>query len=474
MKKLFYILLLVCGWLPVKSQVVKNETSICGKADFLKDGDTVSLVVYKYGIHYTGEPFTAEYTSVVQNQTFGFKWEAKGYPQAVYIQFKGHGNRNLNEYIIQSGDRIYLRLEKGALLVHQQLDSSFQVQNQIKAIENVFYQAKSGHLSFTPNNLENYLLRQGTLATRELAELINSKTLINPVMYEYLKHNFQFNDMAFKYHHLHLFGSDKKGLINQPLIDSFKRFLAVHPDLNIIINTVDINSPAYINYLYFKYESDSCLLKGQKINMVRAISFFSEKYTGVLREQLITQAISQNEDFTTDLSITIKNILPYIHNPEYLNYIGNTLSRIDGAKAYNFLLFNINEKPIQLTDFTNKVVVLDFWYTGCGNCRQLAPYMVKIENQFVDEQVVFIGIGVDKQKDQWIKSMQSGDYVSPHIVNLYTGGKGANDPVTQHYHVDGYPTLVLISKSGNIVNLKADPRMDNGRELTAKIKLCLN
>ena len=120
---------------------------------------------------------------------------------------------------------------------------------------------------------------------------------------------------------------------------------------------------------------------------------------------------------------------------------------------------------IELSDFTGKVVVLDFYFTGCRACKVLAPIMEKLEYEFKGKQVIFIAISIDRNKSTWLSSVNQNLYSSPLSLNLFTSGNGADDPVIKHYNINSYPTLILINKDGRIGSNPQSPLMDEGRDL---------
>lgn len=60
-----------------------------------------------------------------------------------------------------------------------------------------------------------------------------------------------------------------------------------------------------------------------------------------------------------------------------------------GNKAPNFELMNLNEKPVKLSDFTGKKVILNFWATWCPPCRAEMPHMEKFYKENEKDVVVF-------------------------------------------------------------------------------------
>lgn len=123
-----------------------------------------------------------------------------------------------------------------------------------------------------------------------------------------------------------------------------------------------------------------------------------------------------------------------------------------GFTAKNFQLTDTSGNMVSLKQFRGKTVFIDFWFIGCSACTQyyqqtLAPAEEKYR---ADSSVIFISINVD-DRAQWLKEIDSGNYTTPHCVNLNTGKKGINHTVIKDYDVTIYPRPWLISKTGKIV-----------------------
>jgi thioredoxin-related protein len=120
-------------------------------------------------------------------------------------------------------------------------------------------------------------------------------------------------------------------------------------------------------------------------------------------------------------------------------------------------------------------VVLDFWYTGCGNCRRLFKELSTVETDFkADTTIVFISVSIDADKTVWLNSVQSNQYTNKDNINLYTSGKGITDSFIQKYNINSFPTLLIIDRKGKMISSNPpDPRLDHGmalKDLIARIK----
>lgn len=113
-----------------------------------------------------------------------------------------------------------------------------------------------------------------------------------------------------------------------------------------------------------------------------------------------------------------------------------------GEKALDFIVRDLNGKPIKLSELKGNVVVLNFWFTTCGPCIQELPSLNSLVKEYKDKAVVFLAITFNKKGvvQQFLEE-QTFDYAI--AVN-------AHDVITS-YGVQSYPTSMVINKKGEIV-----------------------
>lgn len=112
-----------------------------------------------------------------------------------------------------------------------------------------------------------------------------------------------------------------------------------------------------------------------------------------------------------------------------------------GKAAEEWASKDLNGKPHRLADYRGKVVVMDFWYRGCGWCMFAMPQVNRLSEAFRDEPVAVLGMTIDEdEKDARI--------VVEAMGLKYPAIKAAGIP--PKYGVDGYPTLVVVDKVGKV------------------------
>jgi len=71
------------------------------------------------------------------------------------------------------------------------------------------------------------------------------------------------------------------------------------------------------------------------------------------------------------------------------------LQRFVGRPAPPFLLKDLEGREVRLSDHKGKVILLNYWYTGCFPCRQETPDLIRLYNAHKARGLVILGINLD-------------------------------------------------------------------------------
>lgn len=150
---------------------------------------------------------------------------------------------------------------------------------------------------------------------------------------------------------------------------------------------------------------------------------------------------------------------------DVLRFIALSINPKVGDKYVDFTEPNVEGKNISLSDFKGKVVLLDFWGSWCGACREGNPKLVKIYNEFNAKGFEILGVAADINKAAWINAIKKDGLSWQNVTDL----KGWNNKAAIIYAIDKYPTNYLIDRSGTIVaiDLESD---DLRNKLTEMLK----
>jgi thiol-disulfide isomerase/thioredoxin len=125
-----------------------------------------------------------------------------------------------------------------------------------------------------------------------------------------------------------------------------------------------------------------------------------------------------------------------------------------GNKAPEFSQEDVNGKQLNLNSLRGKVVLIDFWASWCGPCRQENPAVVAaykkyhLSNFKSGKGFEIMSVSLDQNKDAWIKAIEKDGLVWPYHVCDFLGW---NNAVAQRYLVRGIPTNYLINGDGVII-----------------------
>lgn len=118
-----------------------------------------------------------------------------------------------------------------------------------------------------------------------------------------------------------------------------------------------------------------------------------------------------------------------------------------GVDAPAFKLTGIDGKEYSLSDFSGKLVYIDFWASWCGPCRAEIPYLLKLKEAYKDKPVAFVAISLDDDIEAW-KNMVAEKELKGYQLHAT---KAWSSDVAKNYQIKGVPTFVLIDGNGKII-----------------------
>lgn len=134
-----------------------------------------------------------------------------------------------------------------------------------------------------------------------------------------------------------------------------------------------------------------------------------------------------------------------------------------GQTAMDFTQNDVDGKPVSLSDFRGKVVLVDFWAAWCGPCRAENPNVVEAYNKFKSKGFTVLGVSLDKTKDKWVEAIEKDGLTWTQVSDL----KYWDNEVSTMYGVRAIPANVLVGKDGKILakNLRGDALHEKLAEL---------
>ncbi|MBC8033419.1 MAG: AhpC/TSA family protein [Chitinophagaceae bacterium] len=213
------------------------------------------------------------------------------------------------------------------------------------------------------------------------------------------------------------------------------------------------DDPAFVNALKARFEK----LNVQKQALQRKyIAQNPDSYFSLtsLKEIASNELdISVVEPLYNGLSDRLKNS---DDGKEFASLMNSQRLTAIGAMAPDFTQNDVNDKPVKLSDFKGKYVLLDFWASWCGPCRNENPNVVKAYNDFKAKNFTVLGVSLDQpgKKDSWLAAIQKDGLTWTHVSDL----KFWDNEVAKLYGIRGIPQNYLLDPTGKIVgkNLRGE------------------
>jgi peroxiredoxin len=146
-------------------------------------------------------------------------------------------------------------------------------------------------------------------------------------------------------------------------------------------------------------------------------------------------------DFNADLAARIDK---HDSTAKYVLEEAERRDKVLGKPAAEFDTTDIDGKKVKLADLKGQVVVLDFWYRGCGWCVKAMPQMNRLADDFAGKPVAIFGMNTDQKEED-------AKFVIEKLGLKYPTLKAEGLP--QKFGVQGFPTLIIIDQRGNVADI---------------------
>ena len=111
--------------------------------------------------------------------------------------------------------------------------------------------------------------------------------------------------------------------------------------------------------------------------------------------------------------------------------------------APNFTLKSSSGKNIKLSELRGQVVLLNFWASWCGPCRQEMPLLDDLHKRYSKLGFTVLGVNVEEDSSKAKNMLRSIPVTFPILFDT-------NNTVSKAYNVSAMPSTVMIDRDGNM------------------------
>lgn len=119
-----------------------------------------------------------------------------------------------------------------------------------------------------------------------------------------------------------------------------------------------------------------------------------------------------------------------------------------GAQSKDFTMADVAGKPVTLSSFRGRYVLLDFWASWCLPCREENPNLIRAYRKYATKNFTIIGVSIDEEKYRtaWLKAVKDDGLPYLNLSDLKKDNLAA-----KLYGISTIPANVLIDPNGKVL-----------------------
>ncbi len=177
---------------------------------------------------------------------------------------------------------------------------------------------------------------------------------------------------------------------------------------------------------------------------------FIDKHPGSFSNLVAIGLLNQEADFEYFMKVytDYKKTFPESKSlGGFYAWMNDKLKMAPGSPAPDFTVTDPDGKPLALSSFKGKILLVDFWASWCGPCRKENPNVVRLYKEYKDKGLEIFGVSLDEDKAKWLDAIAKDGLTWKHGSEL----RGWNSTFCPLYGIQGIPFTVLLDREGNII-----------------------
>jgi thiol-disulfide isomerase/thioredoxin len=110
---------------------------------------------------------------------------------------------------------------------------------------------------------------------------------------------------------------------------------------------------------------------------------------------------------------------------------------------------------VEWESYRGKVVLVDFWATWCGPCRDEVPNILAMYEAYHDKGFDVLGVSLDDTPEDARSYIEEMKLPWASLYPEKEEDRGWNNPLSRYYGITGIPTAILVDQQGRVVHMNA-------------------
>lgn len=247
--------------------------------------------------------------------------------------------------------------------------------------------------------------------------------------------------------------------------ETIEKSVVAGSDAHDAFNKFNTSLEPYQSAFYENGEYDSAI----HANALKVITDFVNTHKNSFITPFAVIRYNQISDDILKTEELFNKMAPAVQMSGMGQYIGQQISegKVNGVGTLlpDFSQPDTSGLAVKLSSLRGSYVLIDFWASWCGPCRQENPNLVAAFNKYKSKKFTVLGVSLDKTKPAWMDAIHADGLTWTHISDL----QGWQNAVAQQFQIFSIPQNYLIDPDGKVIgkNLRG-PALD--RKLAKVLK----